>query len=30
MSGAFMTQYADATTYHKPNYCPNCGKAVKR
>ena len=28
--GAFVTQYTDATTYHKPRYCPNCGKAVKR
>lgn len=29
--GAFMTQYTDATTYHKPRFCPNCGrKAVKR
>ena len=29
--GAFMTQYTDATTYHKPRYCPNCGrKAVKQ
>ena len=32
--GAFMTQYIDATTYHKPRFCPNCGarirKAVKR
>ena len=24
--GAFMTQYTDATTYHKPRYCPNCGR----
>ena len=24
--GAFMTQYTDATTYHKPRFCPNCGK----
>jgi len=28
--GAFMTQYTDATTYHKPRYCPNCGRKVKR
>lgn len=29
--GAFMTQYTDATTYHKPRFCPNCGrKAVER
>lgn len=28
--GAFMTQYTDATTYHKPRFCPNCGKAVGR
>ena len=28
--GAFMTQYTDATTYHKPNYCPNCGARVER
>lgn len=29
--GTFMTQYTDATTYHKPRFCPNCGrKAVKR
>ena len=28
--GAFMTQYTDATTYHKPRFSPNCGKAVKR
>lgn len=28
--GAFMTQYTDATTYHMPRYCPNCGKRVKR
>lgn len=26
--GAFMTQYTDATTYHKPRYCPNCGAKV--
>ena len=26
--GAFMTQYTDATTYHKPRYCPNCGRKV--
>jgi len=24
--GAFMTQYTDATTYHKPRFCPNCGR----
>lgn len=28
--GAFMTQYTDATTYHKPRYCPNCGRKVKQ
>ena len=29
--GAFMTQYTDATTYHKPRFCPNCGrKAMER
>ena len=28
--GAFMTQYTDATTYHKPRYCPNCGREVER
>lgn len=28
--GAFMTQYTDATTYHKPRFCPNCGRKVKR
>lgn len=28
--GAFMTQYTAATTYYKPRFCPNCGKAVKR
>lgn len=27
--GAFMTQYTDATTYHKPRFCPNCGKRVE-
>ena len=27
--GAFMTQYTDATTYHKPRYCPNCGRKVR-
>ena len=26
--GAFMTQYTDATTYHKPRFCPNCGRRV--
>lgn len=26
--GAFMTQYTDATTYHKPRFCPNCGRKV--
>lgn len=26
--GAFMTQYTDATNYHKPRYCPNCGRKV--
>ena len=26
--GAFVTQYTDATTYHKPRYCPNCGRKV--
>lgn len=26
--GAFMTQYTDATTYHKPHFCPNCGRRV--
>lgn len=26
--GAFMTQYTDATTYHKPRFCPNCGCKV--
>lgn len=26
--GAFMTQYTDATTYHKPRYCPNCGRRI--
>jgi hypothetical protein len=26
--GAFMTQYTDATTYHKPRFCPNCGQKV--
>lgn len=26
--GAFMTEYTDATTYHKPRYCPNCGRKV--
>lgn len=24
--GAFMTHYTDATTYHKPRFCPNCGR----
>lgn len=28
--GAFVTQYTDASTYHKPRFCPNCGKAVER
>lgn len=28
--GAFVTQYTDATTYHKPRFCPNCGRSVKR
>ena len=28
--GAFMTQYTDATTYHKPRFCPNCGRKVKQ
>lgn len=27
--GAFMTQYTDATTCHKPRFCPNCRRAVK-
>lgn len=27
--GAFMTQYTDATTYHKPRFCPNCGALFK-
>lgn len=27
--GAFMTQYTDATTYHKPRFCPNCGAFFK-
>lgn len=26
--GAFTTQYTDATTYHKPRFCPNCGAKV--
>ena len=26
--GAFTTQYTDMTTFHKPRYCPNCGRAV--
>ena len=28
--GVFMTEYTDATTYHKPRYCPNCGRKVER
>ncbi len=28
--GAFTTQYTDATTYHKPRFCPNCGRRVER
>lgn len=27
--GAFMTQYIDVTTYHKPRFCPKCGEAMK-
>lgn len=26
--GAFATQYTDMTTFYKPRYCPNCGRAV--
>lgn len=28
--GAFMTQYTDATTYHKPRFCPNCGARIRK
>ena len=28
--GAFMAEYTDADTYHKPRYCPNCGRKVER
>lgn len=26
--GAFCTDYTDASEYHKPRYCPNCGRKV--